>query len=118
MAFNKLIDAFSNAWQRSFDFTGRSDRGAYWWFWLANVIIGVVLLIASNISNIFGWIDSIWSVATFVPYISLTVRRLRDAGKHWAWIFILLFPVFGLTWFIYFLVQPSAAGRTSPQIPA
>jgi uncharacterized membrane protein YhaH (DUF805 family) len=107
---NKLINAFSSAWQRSFDYTGRSDRGAYWWFVLANVIISVVLLIASNISNFFGWIYSIWTVATIVPSLSLTVRRLRDAGKHWAWMFIHLIPLVGFIWITYLLVQPSVAG--------
>jgi uncharacterized membrane protein YhaH (DUF805 family) len=107
---NKLISAFSSAWQRSFDYTGRSDRGAYWWFVLANVIISVVLLIASNISTFFGWIYSIWTVATIVPSLSLTVRRLRDAGKHWAWMFIQLIPLVGFIWIIYLLVQPTVAG--------
>ena len=110
MTSNKLISAFSSAWQRSFDYTGRSDRGAYWWFVLANVIISVVLLIASNISTFFGWIYSIWTVATIVPSLSLTVRRLRDAGKHWAWMFIQLIPLVGFIWIIYLLVQPTVAG--------
>jgi uncharacterized membrane protein YhaH (DUF805 family) len=107
---NKLISAFSSAWKRSFDYTGRSDRGDYWWFVLANVIISVVLLLTSNISNFFGWIYSIWTVATIVPSLSLTVRRLRDAGKHWAWMFIQLIPLVGLIWITYLLVQPSVAG--------
>ena len=110
MTSNKLISAFSSAWQRSFDYTGRSDRGDYWWFVLANIIISVVLLIASNISTFFGWIYSIWTVATIVPSLSLTVRRLRDAGKHWAWMFIQLIPLVGFIWIIYFLVQPSVVG--------
>ena len=110
MNTNKLISAFSSAWKRSFDYTGRSDRGDYWWFVLANVIISVVLLLTSNISNFFGWIYSVWTVATIVPSLSLTVRRLRDAGKHWAWMFIQLIPLVGLIWIIYLLVQPSVAG--------
>ena len=110
MTSNKLISAFTSAWQRSFDYTGRSDRGDYWWFALANIIISVVLLIASSISTFFGWIYSIWIVATIVPSLSLTVRRLRDAGKHWAWIFIQLIPLVGLIWIIYLLVQPSVVG--------
>jgi uncharacterized membrane protein YhaH (DUF805 family) len=60
--------------------------------------------------QLFGWIYSIWTVATIVPSLSLTVRRLRDAGKHWAWMFIQLIPLVGLIWIIYLLVQPSVAG--------
>jgi len=27
---DKLINAFTSAWKRSFDYTGRSDRADYW----------------------------------------------------------------------------------------
>ena len=106
---DNLIAAFTAAWQRSFDYTGRSNRGDYWWYALANLIISVVLLILSAFSDFFGWIYSIWAVATIVPNLAVTVRRLLDAGKHWAWIFIGLIPLVGSIWLIYLLVQPSAA---------
>ena len=47
---DKLISAFSSAWKRSFDYTGRSDRGDYWWFVLASFILLLVL----NIVGSFG----------------------------------------------------------------
>jgi uncharacterized membrane protein YhaH (DUF805 family) len=40
--------------------------------------------------------------------IALTIRRLRDAGKHWAWVFIGVLPIIGTVWFIWLMVQPSA----------
>ncbi|MEI7665062.1 MAG: DUF805 domain-containing protein [Synechococcaceae cyanobacterium ELA263] len=104
---NPLIDAFTKAWTRSFDYSGRSNRGDYWWFVLANAIISVVLLILSNVANLFGWIYSIWAIASIVPSISLLVRRLRDVGKDWPWIFISLIPVIGGIWLIVLLAQPS-----------
>ena len=36
---NPLIDAFTKAWSRSFDYSGRSNRGDYWWFVLADFIV-------------------------------------------------------------------------------
>ena len=103
---DKLISAFTSAWTRSFDYKGRSDRGDYWWFVLANVIISVVLLLLSNASTFFGWIYSLWAIATIVPSISLSVRRLRDAGKAWQWIFVSLFPILSL-WLLYLHTLPS-----------
>jgi uncharacterized membrane protein YhaH (DUF805 family) len=44
-----------------------------------------------------------------VPSLPVTVRRLRDAGKPWAWIFIGLIPLVGSIWLIWLLAQPSAA---------
>lgn len=104
---DNIIAAFQSAWNRSFDYTGRSNRGDYWWFALANVIISLVLLLLSNLAEFFGWLYSIYSVVLIVPCLPLAIRRLRDAGKHWAWIFITLIPLIGAIWLIYLLVQPS-----------
>ena len=39
--------------------------------------------------------------------IAVTVRRLRDAGFHWAFIFIALVPIVGPIALIVMLVWPS-----------
>jgi uncharacterized membrane protein YhaH (DUF805 family) len=105
-----LLNAYTEAWRRSFDYTGRSDRGDYWWYILANFLISIILVPLSNLSNFFGWIYSILFVATLIPSTSLVVRRLRDAGKHWGWFFISLVPIIGMFWMIYLLIQPSIPG--------
>ena len=107
MTADKLINAFTSAWKRSFDYTGRSDRGDYWWFVLANVIVSIVLLLLSNASTFFGWIYTLWAIATIVPSISLSVRRLRDAGKDWQWIFVSI-TIIGTLWLFYIHTLPSA----------
>ena len=52
---------------------------------------------------------NLYLIAQIVPHLPLTIRRLRDAGKHWAWFFIGLIPVIGSIWLIVLLVQPSLA---------
>jgi uncharacterized membrane protein YhaH (DUF805 family) len=61
------------------------------------------------VADLFGAIYTIWAVASIVPSLSLLVRRLRDVGKGWGWIFIGLVPLIGSIWLIYLLVQPSLA---------
>lgn len=103
-----LIQNYIEAWKRSFDYGGRSTRPEYWWFYLANFLIGLVLGILSNASDFFGWILSVYFPASIVPTLPLTIRRLRDAGKAWPWIFIGLVPIIGAIWLIVLLCQPSA----------
>lgn len=103
-----LITAFTSAWEKSFDFSGRSTRGDYWWFTLANIIVTVGVNIASLLGRFFYALAVIYMIAAIVPSLSLTIRRLRDAGKHWAWLFVAAVPVIGSVWFIWLLVQPSA----------
>jgi uncharacterized membrane protein YhaH (DUF805 family) len=96
-----IVEAFTSAWKRSFDYEGRSNRGDYWWFVLANVI---VLLVLYPISKA---LYNVYSVATIVPGIPLAVRRLRDIGKPWPWIFLGLIPIIGTIWLIVLFCQPS-----------
>lgn len=42
-----------------------------------------------------------------LPSIAVTVRRLRDAGFHWAFIFIALVPIVGPIALIVMLAWPS-----------
>lgn len=49
----------------------------------------------------------IYSLATFVPQLALTVRRLRDGGFHWAFIFIGLLPYIGSIVLLVLLALPT-----------
>lgn len=51
-----------------------------------------------------------YAIAQILPSLSITVRRLRDAGKPWPWLFISLVPLIGGIWLIVLLVQPSLPG--------
>ena len=54
-------------------------------------------------------IYGIYAVAQIFPSLSLTVRRLRDAGKNWPWIFIGFLPRIGGIWLIVLLAQPTVS---------
>jgi len=104
---NPLIDAFTKAWTRSFDYTGRSNRGDFWWFLLADFIVLAVLNLVGIFVDFIGVLANLYVIAQIVPHLPLTIRRLRDSGKDWPWIFIGLIPVIGTIWMIVLLAQPS-----------
>ncbi|MCP9849458.1 DUF805 domain-containing protein [Cyanobium sp. Morenito 9A2] len=104
------IDAYVSGWQRAFDYEGRTNRGDYWWFVLANLIVVVVLLVLSGFIEAFRALTNIYVIAQIVPHLPLTIRRLRDSGKPWPWIFISLVPLIGGIWLIVLLVQASIPG--------
>jgi uncharacterized membrane protein YhaH (DUF805 family) len=101
-----LINAYISAWKRSFEYTGRSNRGDYWWFFLANFIIAFVLQGVGIAGGFLANIANLYLLVQIVPHLSLTVRRLRDAGKAWQWILLGLVPIAGL-YLLWLLVQPS-----------
>jgi uncharacterized membrane protein YhaH (DUF805 family) len=102
-----MVEAFISGWKRSFDYVGRSSRPDFWWFVLANVIVSVVLAILTNAVSQLTALYTLYSIAVIVPSLPLTIRRLRDMGKGWGWIFIGLIPIIGFIWQIVLLVQPS-----------
>lgn len=86
-------------------FTGTTSRPDYWYFVLA-------LLLGSTIASVLSDdLATVVAIATLIPWLSATARRLRDAGKSMNQLFWLLLPVVG---FIILLVQ--AAQPATPEI--
>jgi len=65
----------------------------------------MILIISVVIDN--DVLITLYCLAAFIPGLSLTVRRLRDAGKNWPWIFINLIPFIGGIWLIVILCGKS-----------
>ena len=59
---------------------------------------------------------TLWAIA--IPFfwigIALTLRRLRDAGKRAAWVFLFFVPVANLALFLWLSLAPSTAVETEP----
>lgn len=113
-----MINAYKNFFKNYAEFTGRSTRPDYWWVWLGNFILSIpfwiiyfytVFLSAvmdsinDSVSEatfmVFGLVVIIYAVfylAILVPTLALSVRRLRDAGFHWAFIFLRFVPMGGI----------------------
>ena len=102
-----MIDAYKSFWTRSFDFKGVSNRSDYWLAYLAYLIVLIFLAVLSGTSMIFGFLYFVYGIAGIVPNLSMSIRRVRDMGKAWQWIFINLIPIIGGIWFILLLCQPS-----------
>jgi uncharacterized membrane protein YhaH (DUF805 family) len=105
-----------------FNFSGRARRMEYWSFWVAPVLIYVVLgiLLAIGMSTsansqspngltvISIILLVVFVLATIIPGIAVQVRRLHDVGQS-GWILLLLIvisfvPVLGLLSFVAYIV--------------
>ena len=118
-----MIEAYKKFWKGYVDFTGRSTPSDYWFAYSAHLLIFFTwyLLIAvfermeseTGSSDLFTigvillLIFFAYGVATVLPGIALTVRRLRDAGYNWPYIFIPLIPFVGIFILIFLLCQPT-----------
>ena len=115
-----MINAYKNFFKGYVDFSGRSTRSEYWWIWLTNMILLVpfysayfkVLANPRNETALMALggiaiIYMIFGIALFLPGLALTVRRLRDAGFHWALIFVIFIPMVGPLALLVLLAMPT-----------
>ena len=124
-----MINAYKNFFKGYAEFTGRSTRPDYWWVWLGNFILSIpfwviyiytvfLSAVMDSVSDsaseaafmIFGLVAIIYVVfylAILVPTIALTIRRLRDAGFHWAFIFLRFAPMVGGIALLILLAMPT-----------
>ncbi len=104
------IKAYADFWKNYANFNGRARRSDYWYVALAEAVIGmvfgifagIIMAIVYNVTwddevmavvgAIAGGILCLYSLATIVPHLSLTVRRLHDIGKGGVYLLLWLIP--------------------------
>lgn len=91
------------------DLEGRARRAEFWYFLLANFIIGILLGIIDCALglNILGYL---YSLAVLLPSIAVAVRRLHDTDRS-GWFYLLnLIPLVGTIILLIFFAQRGTAG--------
>ena len=97
------------------------DRSDYWLAVLANTIVTIILFSIVIVVTVFDSPNSHYHIifillyllamlyffANYIPSIALQVRRLRDAGFHWALIFLSYAPVIGDIVLLVLFCQPT-----------
>jgi len=106
---------YINYWKNYVNFSDRTTRRDFWVVFLINFVIGGILSIIIHITGL-NFINTLWAFATLLPGLGIAVRRLRDAGKSWAWIFINLIPVIGQIIFIVMLCKRSVEDDGTPVV--
>ena len=79
-------------------FSGRASRSQHWWVCLGLALAVVMLL--CGLLLLFG-------LATIVPSIAITVRRLHDTDRSGWWYFISCVPFVGGIILLVFTLMPS-----------
>ena len=106
---------YLDMWKNYANFSGRTSVRGYWMAFLFNMIASFVLSLIAEILPILAIIGSLYTLAALIPGIAITVRRLRDAGKNWAWIFISFVPLVGVIILIVLLCKASLPVATAPE---
>lgn len=106
-------------------FSGRAQRSEFWWWMLFIWLVQIGLSIVDSV--LFGTVEtgegsfsastntpilsSIFSLAVFLPTISVTVRRLHDTDRSGWWYWLALIPLIGI---IVLIVWWATKGTDGP----
>jgi len=118
-----ILDCF----KKFFVWRGRASRSEYWFFFLfvivGHVLAGIVnaFLVSNGSMSPGATSNAIFSLITFFPFLSVTIRRFHDTDHSgwWYWITFwpicffgwkskkhdLTVPIFGLMYSIILLIQ-------------
>jgi uncharacterized membrane protein YhaH (DUF805 family) len=117
--------AFARFWSKAATFSGRASRSEYWWTWFWQLIVFVVLVGLARIGNA-GVEDAqgrmvgangigiaasvllgVFLIATIIPNLAVTFRRLHDANLSGFFILLGLIAGIGGVVLLVFALLPS-----------
>lgn len=92
-------------WKNYVNFKDRTSVRGYWMAILFNVIAAFILGMIANFIPALSFLSGLYSLAVLIPGLALVVRRLRDTGKAWYYIFFALIPLVGSIILLVFMCQ-------------
>ena len=106
---NTFVGALKDGFARYVDFKTRSTRSQYWWWtlWMILMSIGAVIIDTMMGMGDSGPVNLILSLATLLPSIAVSIRRLHDIGRSGWWFLLFLVPIIGWIVLIVFYCTKS-----------
>lgn len=117
-------------WMRYLTFTGRASRAEFWWWYLISFLVSVALEVVRLVmvgGTVDAWLtdyvtgdptglsslpSNLWLVATTIPFIALTTRRLHDIDRSGWWQLVALVPLVGwIRLWVWCARRPHPSGR-------
>ncbi|WP_394755545.1 DUF805 domain-containing protein [Rhodoferax sp.] len=94
-----FTDSIRTCFAKYADFNGCAIRSEFWWWVLFNLVANIALGVVSD------KLSAAFTIATLLPYIAVTARRLHDTDRS-GWLQLLGFiPIIGWVLLIYWCSQ-------------
>jgi uncharacterized membrane protein YhaH (DUF805 family) len=119
MSFGAAISSFFTKYAT---FSGRARRSEFWFVVLFTTLVSVAISIVApgTVTEVNGFevqqqsmLSNLWSLATLIPSLALTWRRLHDVNKSGNYFFFILIPIVGAILLFIQLVKDSAPGANA-----
>ena len=101
-----FFEAISSGFRNYVGFDSRATRSEYWYWTLFMILLTIatsVIDIAILGASQFSPVTTIASLATFLPALAVSIRRLHDLDRTGWWVLLALIPLIGaiilIVWF-------------------
>jgi len=115
MTFSQSIASCFKGYVR---FSGRASRSEFWYFALFVVIALLVLgiieaIIVSAQPDAVPFLTLVFNLATFLPQLAVSVRRLHDIDKSGWWVLLGAVPLIGFIVLLIWYARRGSAGANA-----
>jgi uncharacterized membrane protein YhaH (DUF805 family) len=114
-----FFDAIKSYFNNYATFKGRARRSEFWFTVLFTFLVSAALSIVfpGPIETVWNMqveqssaAENLWSIATIVPSLAVTWRRLHDVGRSGKYFFFILIPIAGVIMLLIELTKDSQPG--------
>lgn len=114
-----FFDAIKSYFKNYATFKGRARRSEFWFTVLFTFLVSAALSIVfpGPIETVWNMqveqssaAENLWSIATIVPSLAVTWRRLHDVGRSGKYFFFILIPIAGVIMLLIELTKDSQPG--------
>lgn len=114
-----FAEAIKSYFKNYVTFKGRARRSEFWFaaLFTALVSIAIGIIAPGHREMMNGWeydqnsaLSDLWSLATLLPSLAITWRRLHDVNKSGNYFFFVLIPIAGVIMLLIQLTKDSAPG--------
>ncbi len=115
IAIDWSLDILKNKYLQ---FDGRAGRPEYWFFFLAVLVVSIILSIIDSLLTGF-LLSAIFSLAILLPSLAVCVRRFHDQDRSGWFALLLLIPAVGVIIVLVLMALPGSPGanRFGPLAP-
>ena len=110
------MNGYVQAFKKYAVFDGRASRAEYWSFFVINLIVTLVLIVADvgmdqlNPEFGVGFLSGIYILFQTLPSIAICVRRLHDSGRSGWWFMVGFIALIGTLILLILLLLKSQTG--------
>lgn len=109
-----FFEAISAGFRNYVNFSGRAIRSEYWYWTLFIILISIVTSVIDIVvlgATQFSPLTTVVSLATLLPSLGVSIRRLHDLDRTGWWILLALIPLVGA---IILIIWACTRGTVGP----